>query len=95
MDILINNRNNLIFLECKSGFISQDDVYKIDSVRETYGGDKNIAALASYYPLDPLIKEKCNDLGINVFAPDTEEERIGFVKTLPKWLTNISKTIVI
>ncbi len=90
IDILINNKNNLIFLECKSGFITQDDVYKMDSVRETYGGDSSVSALASYYPLDPVIKEKCRDLDIKVFAPRTTEERINFINTLPNWLDKIT-----
>lgn len=86
VDILINNRNNLIFLECKSGFISQDDVYKMDSVRETYGGDSSIAALASYYPLDSVIKEKCHDLDIKTFSPNSIDEKDDFINNLPHWL---------
>ena len=89
VDILINNMNNLIFLECKSGYITQDDVYKMDSVRETYGGDTSIAALASYYPLDPVIKEKCHDLDIKTFAPPSAEDRKDFINCLPIWLERL------
>ncbi len=95
VDLLINNNRNLIFLECKSGHITQEDVYKMDSVREIYGGDSSIAALASYYPLTPLIQEKCDNLGIKVFAPSTTSELDTFFKTLPEWLTNVSKTFTV
>ena len=90
VDILINfNNHKLIFLECKSGFISQDDVYKMNSVRDTYGGEDSIAGLASYYPLDPLIREKCDDLGIKVFAPSCERDVAQNIYTLHQWLDSI------
>ena len=63
--------------------------YKIDAVRETYGGDISQAVLASYYPIDTALAEKCKDLNIHVFAPQSNEERIHYIETLPKWLENI------
>ena len=95
VDLLINNNNNLIFLECKSGHITQEDVYKMDSVREIYGGDSSIAALASYYPLNEQIQEKCDNLGIQVFAPAHRSQLKDFINTLPEWLTKISKSFII
>ncbi len=94
VDLLINNNSNLIFLECKSGHISQEDIYKIDSVREIYGGDSSIAALASYYPLEPMIREKCDNLDIHVFAPETRAEIRQHVKQLPDFLNTVSRALV-
>ena len=89
IDVLLNNEQKLIFLECKSGAVTQNDIYKIDAVRETYGGDISQAVLASYYPIDTALAEKCKDLNIHVFAPQSNEERIHYIETLPKWLENI------
>lgn len=93
IDVLINNNNSLIFLECKSGHIFQEDIYKINSVKNTYGGEISTAALASYYPLEPLIKEKCEDLGIHYFAPESDNQRHSFINTLPQWLNKVSDCI--
>ncbi|MDL2222046.1 DUF1887 family CARF protein [Parabacteroides sp. OttesenSCG-928-N08] len=86
VDVLLNDEQKLIFIECKSGAVTQYDIYKIDGVRETYGGDISRAVLASYYPLDDLMREKCRDLQIHLFAPRHADERFHFVETLPDWL---------
>lgn len=91
VDILVNNHGRFLFIECKSGFITQEDIYKIDAVRETYGGDRARAALASYYPVSELLKEKCADLQIHVFAPDCFAGRLDFVHTLPQWLDAVTQ----
>lgn len=95
IDILVNDRQKLIVIECKSGFITQDDIYHIDAVRETYGGDVSKAVLASYYPLDEMLLEKCRDVHIHVFAPQSRQERIGNLERMPKWLDSISGVLEI
>lgn len=90
VDVLVNNRQKLIFIECKSGQITQHDIYKIDGVRETYGGDISRAVLASYYPLDVCLMEKCKDLQINVFAPAYVDERIYYLESMPDWLDKLT-----
>lgn len=89
IDILVNNDQKLLLIECKSGWISQENIYKIDSVRETYGGDSSKAILVSYYPLDPFLQEKCKDLHVHFFAPSTCEERVNHLDRLSQWLDNI------
>lgn len=86
IDIMVNDDTRLLIIECKSGYISQNNIYKLDSVRETYGGDKSKAILVSYYPLDDSLQEKCEDLDIMYFAPPTFEERINYLNKLPQWL---------
>lgn len=95
VDILLNDEQKLIFIECKSGQVVQGDIYKIDAVRETYGGDISQAVLASYYPVDDELLEKCKDLQIHVFAPSSFFDRIGYIDTLPGWLDHIySKSVI-
>lgn len=95
VDVLLNNEQQLIFIECKSGQVTQEDIYKIDAVRETYGGDISQAVLASYYPVESDLQEKCKDLQINVFAPSSFAGRINFVDTLPQWLDDLDRKIII
>ena len=95
VDVLLNNHQEMIFIECKSGKVSQNDIYKIDAVRETYGGDISHAVLASYHPVDADIKEKSEDLQINIFAPPSTEERKYFIENLPEWLDQLNDEILI
>lgn len=89
IDILVNDDTRLLIMECKSGYISQDNIYRLDSVRETYGGDKSKAILISYYPLDEVLQEKCDDLHIHFFAPSTYQERIFNLSKLPMYLDSV------
>lgn len=86
VDVLVNNIQKLIFIECKSGLVTQNDIYKIDGVRETYGGDISRAVLASYHTVDDSIREKCRDLQIHIFAPAHTDERLYHLDMLPGWL---------
>ncbi len=86
VDVLVNNVQKLIFIECKSGMVTQNDIYKIDGVRETYGGDISRAVLASYHPVDEPIREKCRDLQIHIFAPAHPDEHLYHLEMLPGWL---------
>ena len=69
VDILLNMKTKLLFVECKSGHITQDDIYRTKAVRETYGGDISLSLLVSYYPLEERLVDKCKDAGIIVLAP--------------------------
>lgn len=95
IDVLLNNEQNLIFIECKSGQVTQNDIYKIDAVRETYGGDISQASLVSYYPIDDGLKEKCKDLHINLFDPSFFAQRINHLNLLPRWLDKITEKVQI
>ncbi|MDL2255254.1 DUF1887 family CARF protein [Parabacteroides sp. OttesenSCG-928-G06] len=93
VDVLVNSKQKLIFIECKSGQVTQNDIYKIDGVRETYGGDISRAVLASYYPVENYLAEKCKDLQIHVFAPQYFEERISYLYGLPDWLDLLTQEL--
>ena len=95
VDVLLNNELKLMFIECKSGYVSQNDIYKIDAVRETYGGDISQAVLASYYPIAKDLQDKCADLQIYLFAPKTADQRIDFIYTLPDRLDEWSGALIL
>lgn len=82
VDVLLNNQQKLVFIECKSGNVTQNDIYKIDAVRETYGGDISQAVLASYYPVEKSLQDKCKDLQIHLFAPNFLTERSNYLNKM-------------
>ena len=69
--------------------ITSADIFKIDSVRRTYGGNNSKALLISYLPVASSLLEKCKDLGIYCFAPEDMAARTWHVKSLPQWLDTI------
>lgn len=98
IDILINNGEKLVFIECKSGTVTQNDIYKndiykVDSIREIYGGDISKAILASYYPVKEDLLDKADSLQITCFAPGYFAERINFIETLPDWLDQLVREL--
>lgn len=68
IDILLNTGERLIFIECKSGYIKQEDVNKIKIIRQTYGGVIAKSLLVSRFAPKPTIMEKCKELDIAVFT---------------------------
>ena len=90
VDVLLNNQQKLVFIECKSGNVTQNDIYKIDAVRETYGGDISQAVLASYYPVEKSLQDKCKDLQIHLFAPNFLTERSNYLNKMPAWLDKLA-----
>lgn len=67
IDIVINTGKTLIFIECKSGNVKQEDINKIRAVKRLYGGIASKTILVCKYKPRPDIIEKCKDLGILIF----------------------------
>lgn len=89
VDLLVNDKQRLLLIECKSGEVLSADIFRIDGVRETYGGTVSKAILISYLPLSKSIVEKCEDLGIYWFAPKDMASRVGHINLLPEWLDEV------
>lgn len=68
IDILLNTGKKLIFIECKSGQIKQEDINKMKIIRQTYGGVISKSILVSRIPASPNIVEKCKELDIELFV---------------------------
>ncbi len=66
IDILVNTGNKLIFVECKSGFINQDNINKMSVIRQNYGSDKSRSVLISYFRLKHDLQEKADETKLNV-----------------------------
>lgn len=68
IDIVLNTGKHLIFIECKSGNVTQADINKIRTVNRLYGGISSKSILVCRYIPRKDLLEKCKDLGIEVFA---------------------------
>lgn len=67
IDIVINTGSKLVFIECKSGNVKQEDINKIRTVKRLYGGIASKSILVCKYKPRVDIIEKCYDLGISIF----------------------------
>lgn len=67
IDILINTGKKLIFIECKSGLVKQEDVNKMKIVKQTYGGIISKSILVCRELPNQSIIEKCKELDIELF----------------------------
>jgi hypothetical protein len=100
IDIILNTGQNMIFIECKSGNVKQEDVNKMRAVKEMYGGISSRSILVCRKLPRRNILEKCSDLGIDVFALKEEKwykgkiqgyHTITSLKQLNIKLTNLTK----
>ena len=71
IDIVLNTGQNFIFIECKSGYVKQEDINKMRAVKRLYGGIGSKSILICRYIPRPDLIEKCHDLGIEVFSYQT------------------------
>lgn len=86
IDILINTGQKMLFIECKSGIVSQSDINKMRAISKFYGGLGSKSILVSYFkPKDYLI-EKCQDFGIEVFYLEEKYKKNIELKTISKKL---------
>lgn len=67
IDILINTGRKILFIECKSGKVTQSDINKMRAIGKFYGGISSKSILVSYYKPQAHLIEKCQDFGIEVF----------------------------
>lgn len=68
IDILHSTGKSLVFIECKSGNVSQADINKIRAVKRLYGGVSSKSILICRYMPRKDLQEKCNDFGIEIFT---------------------------
>lgn len=69
IDILVNLGTTFVMIECKSGNLTQNEIYKMDYVRNTYGSDKSKSVLVSFYPVKNDLREKAKDSQIDIICP--------------------------
>jgi hypothetical protein len=86
IDILINLGSKLIFVECKSGHVRQEDINKMRVIKETYGGVISKSILVTRFLPNPMIIEKCKELDVEVFCcyAFKQNDNSALKKLIPK-----------
>lgn len=91
IDILLNTGNKLIFVECKSGNIKQEDINKMKVIKQTYGGIISKSLLVSRFMPSMSIMEKCKELDIEVYYVYDSQRMINPLKNIIGILDKIEK----
>lgn len=78
IDVLLNIGNRLLFVECKSGKFESGNLHKLNTVKNTYGGEKSKAVLIMAGPLDSndrksLLHENAEDNDISILSPSVKQ----------------------
>lgn len=91
IDILLNTGRKLIFVECKSGNIRQEDINKMKVIKETYGGIISKSLLVSRFMPSQSILEKCKELDIEIFYVYALQRMINPLEHITKTLDKLEK----
>ena len=70
IDVVVIKGPRAAIVECKAGFVRQDQVYKLAFLRDYLLGAFGRAVIAARVPSYPDIREKCRDAGIELIAGD-------------------------
>lgn len=95
IDVLINLGRKLIFVECKSGLVKQEDINKMKIIRDTYGGVISKSILVSRFLPGKNILEKCNELNIEVFCLYEDEKLVHPLNEIIKVLDNLERKLTV
>lgn len=91
IDILINTGKKLIFIECKSGLVKQEDINKMKIVKQTYGGVISKSILVSRELPNPSIREKCKELDIELFFSFALKQEVNPLNKLSKVINDFER----
>lgn len=91
IDMLVNLGTTFVMIECKSGNLTQNEIYKMDYVRNTYGSDKSKSVLVSFYPVKNDLKEKAQESQIDVICPKNIYGISKVLKSIPAEMEKIIK----
>lgn len=92
IDILVKTGNLLLFVECKSGNVSQENIAIINYVRTTYGSEKSRSVLISYHPVGPDVSEKARDTKLSVISPLGGADTVSQIALRLDSICNAQKT---
>jgi len=72
-----------VLIECKAGHVTQDHIYKLDTLRKYLLGPFGVSLLLSRHELDPGVQEKARDLGIEILVGELDiNDLVGRVRAL-------------
>jgi hypothetical protein len=91
IDILINTGKKLIFIECKSGLVKQEDINKMKIVKQTYGGVIAKSILVCRELPSQSIIEKCKELDIELFYSFALNKEVNPLNKLSKVINDFER----
>lgn len=91
IDILINTGKKLIFVECKSGLVKQEDINKMKVLKQTYGGVAAKSILVCRELPNSSIIEKCKELDIELFYSNAFNKEVNPINNLVKLISEVEK----
>lgn len=91
IDILINTGKKLIFIECKSGLVKQEDINKMKIVKQTYGGIIAKSILVCREMPNLSIIEKCKELDIELFYSFVVNREVNPLNKLSKVINQLER----
>lgn len=91
IDIVVNLGTTFVMIECKSGNLTQNEIYKMDYVRNIYGSDKSKSVLVSFYPVKNDLKEKARESQIDVICPKNIYGQSKVLESIPAKMEKIIK----
>jgi len=95
IDVLINLGGKLIFVECKSGNVKQEDINKMKVVKDTYGGVISKSILVSRFKPSASIVEKCKEVNIDIFYCFAGKVPVNPLGRLLPMLDRVEKKLMI
>lgn len=95
IDILLNTGKKLIFVECKSGIVRQEDINKMKVIKQTYGGLISKSILVSRFIPNSTILEKCKELDVEVFYCYAFNKQVNPFNKLISKLEDLNKKLTI
>lgn len=95
IDVLINIGGKLIFVECKSGIVKQEDINKMKIVKDTYGGIASKSLLVARFKPKDTILEKCKELNVDVFFIYDNIKQINKLESIIGLLDSIHNKLVV
>lgn len=85
VDVLVNIGNKMLFIECKSGRVTQDNINKMAVIRQNYGSDKSKSVLATLWPLPEDLKEKARESHVHlIVGTESIASRLNAIMTAIK-----------
>ncbi|MCB9257049.1 MAG: DUF1887 family protein [Chitinophagales bacterium] len=95
IDVLVNIGGKLIFVECKSGTVKQEDINKMRVVKDTYGGVISKSLLVSRFMPSTTIIEKCRELNVEIFYCFLGRNQINSLAKITDTLDKLEKRLTI
>lgn len=93
VDILVNIGNTIVFVECKSGLLTQNEIFKMDYVKKTYGSDKSKSVLITFWPLSDDLMDKAIESRISVISP--KKRRDDVLQVIPNKMDEIVNSLTL